>query len=391
MNDHKKKSLSVFLVAFVIRIVAAIITTVTNLNPDSTADAVTFGQTAEMIARGIFNGHPYIFTPRKPSPLDLLIPFGDGLIFELWGSLLAPFWMLPGPSGFYARFANAFLGAFAIYNLYLIARHLHSHQAGVVSALPMMFYPSFIATHSTLLREAVVLFGITSAVRLLIIPSNQRSKRLKYVLASVLLYAAFILRTDNAIIYVSAIGSALVVQAVESGYVSKQVVGTGVILSPIAFILSLPVLRDGVQFLARTRELRTKGRAVYLPEIVPRTILELMAFSWVGAAYFLYAPFPWMIETIPDVLIGLEGMINIGFTVMAVWGARSLGQKDTSVTIGLLIGFGIGIVLYGVGTGNYGTGMRHRQMFLWVIFLFGGVGFAEYAKIKCCSNKKPII
>ena len=104
-------------------------------------------------------------------------------------------------------------------------------------------------------------------------------------------------------------------------------IGPNSTLSPVAFALSLPLIRDGIEFLAYTREVRASGRAVYLPDLIPQTVPELIAFSWVGAAYFLYAPFPWMIETIPDLLVAMEGIINIAFTVAAMWGIRSLGQK----------------------------------------------------------------
>jgi uncharacterized membrane protein len=89
-----------------------------------------------------------------------------------------------------------------------------------------------------------------------------------------------------------------------------------------------------------------------------------------------------MIETISDLLISIEGMISIFYTAVAIWGVRSFGEKNVSATVGLLLGFMIAVVLYGAGTANYGTGMRHRQMFLWVVFLFGGIGITEHLRIK---------
>jgi hypothetical protein len=87
-----------------------------------------------------------------------------------------------------------------------------------------------------------------------------------------------------------------------------------------------------------------------------------------------------MIETIPDLLISMEGVGSIAFTIAAIWGVRSLGQKNLSATVGLLVGLALAVVFYGVGTANYGTGMRHRQMFLWVIFLFGGIGISKHVQ-----------
>lgn len=380
MKKMTRQAVSILVVAFLIRGVAAVVTTLTTLNPDSTADAIGFGNTAETIARGLREGNPYMYTSSSIDLPQLLIPLLSSDTYTLWGTFLAPFWVLPGPSGFYARLGNAFLGAVAVYNVYLIARYYHSHQAGVIAALPVTIYPSIVAVQSTLLREAIILFGITTAARLLMMPPRRNSRRLSYVLAGVVLHISLLQRDDNVFIFVAAIAAALAVQAVKSGYLSRRSVALGTSLSPIAFVLSLPVIRDGIGFLARTRELRARGRAVYLPETIPQTVIELIAFSWVGAAYFLYAPFPWMIETIPDLLVGVEGLINIAFTIAAVWGVRSLSQKNMPATVGLLAGLAIAVVLYGVGTVNYGTGMRHRQMFLWVIFLFGGIGLSEHVR-----------
>ena len=380
MWEKTRQAIPLFVIAFLVRSVAAIITTLTTLNPDSRKDAVGFGNTAETIARGLKEGSPYLYTAESLDPSQVLFPLASPEIYTLWGTFLAPFWLLPGPSGLYARLGNAFLGAFAVYNVYLIARYYHSHHAGVVAALPMMFYPSVVAVQSTLLREAIILFGVTTAARLLLLTSQRRSQLLSYVLAGIVLHISLLQRSDNFLIFVAAVVTALGVYAVKSGYISRRAIALGASLSPVAFVLSLPVIRDGIEFLAYTREVRASGRAVYLPEVIPRTVFELAAFSWVGAAYFLYTPFPWMIETIPDLLVGIEGLINIAFTVAAVWGVRYLGQKNTPATVGLLAGLAVAVILYGVGTANYGTGMRHRQMFLWVIFLFGGIGISEHVR-----------
>ncbi|SDZ98292.1 Dolichyl-phosphate-mannose-protein mannosyltransferase [Haloplanus vescus] len=380
MDKEAKQTIPIFVLTLILRFISAGITTVTNLNPDSQADAIKFGNTAALIARGISNGQPYRYVSGSVGFSELIYPLTSVDPYNLWGSFLSPFWLLPGPSGLYARLGNAFLGAFAIYNVYLIARYYHSHHAGITAALPMIFYPSFVAIHSTLLREAIILFAITTAARLLILPLQQRPYWFSYALAAVLLHISLLQRDDNAIIIAAAIGAAIAAYMIKSGYISKSTTGLGLALSPVAFVLSLPVIRDGVEFLAYIRVVRARGRTIYLPDVIPQTILELAAFSWVGGAYFLYAPFPWMIETIPDLLVGIEGLVSIAFTMASIWGIRSLGQKNPSATIGLLVGLVVAVILYGVGTVNYGTGMRHRQMFLWVIFLFGGIGISEHVK-----------
>lgn len=377
MRQNTLQAVAIFVIAFLIRSIAAIATTLTTLNPDSTADAIGFGDTAETIAHGLKNGEPYLYTSESIDLSQFLIPLISSDIYTLWGTFLAPFWLLPGPSGFYARLGNAFLGAFAVYNVYLIARYYHSHQAGVIASIPVMFYPSIVATHSTLLREAIVLFAITTATRLLVIQSHRQSQYISYAFATALLHVALLMREENIFIYAAGIGTAIVVYGIKTDIISKRTAKLSTLLSPAILILSLPVIRDGIELLAYIRKARGHGRAVYLPEVIPQTPFELITFSWIGAAYFLYAPFPWMIETIPDFLVSAEGIATLGFTIAAAWGIRSLARKSAPVAAGLTVGILVAVLSYGVGTVNYGTGMRHRQMFSWVIYLFGGIGVSE--------------
>lgn len=363
-----KKGSAVFTVAFVIRLVAAIVTEMSDLNPESHADDRVFGFTAEIIANGIAQG-------------QLVFPDVTST-YRLWGLFLAPFWLLPGPSALYARVGTALLGAYAIYNVYLISREYHSHRAGVFAAAPMIVYPSYVAMHSTLLREAFILFAITIVTRIVLLHNGSNRRVSAYAIGGLFLWLATIHRTENIIIYVSAMGSGLISFLYLSGYLSKRAFGLSALLSPIGLYLALPHIREGIDFLAHIRDVRARGRTVMLADIIPTTIVEVVAFSLVGGLYFLYTPFPWMVETVPDFITAIEALISIAFTIMAIFGWRYVFQRYPAPAIALLSGFLVGVTLYGIGTVNYGTAVRHRQLFLWVIFLFGGIGLAERLRVK---------
>jgi hypothetical protein len=84
-----------------------------------------------------------------------------------------------------------------------------------------------------------------------------------------------------------------------------------------------------------------------------------------------------MIETFADVPVAIEAAINLGYTVAAIWGFRTLLHRNTPIAVGLAVGLLLGVGLYGFGTVNYGTAVRHRPMFLWVIFIFGAIGISS--------------
>ncbi|MDS0282274.1 glycosyltransferase family 39 protein [Haloarcula onubensis] len=381
MDRTSKQALSVFLLAFSVRVVGAVVTTVTTLNPDSRADAVRFGNGAEAIARGLPTGQPFRYTADAVELYQVLNPIAGSDTILTWGIFISPFWLLPGPSGLYARLGNGLLGAIAIYHVYRIGRYYYSHQAGVLAALPMILYPSFVAVQTTLLRDVFVFFGIVTAARLLVLPPKRLNRWLSYGLAYAMLHLALIHRQLNVVLYVGAITAGIATYVIVSRDLYKETIGLGALSGPVVYVLSLPLIRSGITRLARIRRLRASGRAVYLPNVIPQTLPELISFSWIGAAYFLYAPFPWMVRTAPDLIVSLEGISTLAFTICAVWGVRSMGRKDVPVTVGLVVGLVLAVVFYGVGTVNYGTGQRHRQMVLWVIFLFGGIGITEHVKL----------
>lgn len=353
----------VFLLALLGRILAVVVTAITNLNPYTQQDARDFAAAAHEIAEQLTNG--------------VLPVVSSGNIFEVWGAMLSPFWILPGPNVTYARVGMALLGALAAYNIYAIARNLHSQQAGLIAVIPLLCYPSFVLTHASVLREAAVLFGLTTTARLLIVPSKRLSRPVQYVAVGLALYITIILRTDNLPVYALVLGAgiALSIRPIRR-YLRRRprVVGAGVAGLAIA---SFPYLSHVIDYLANVRQGRATGRTEYLGWVFPDTILEAIAFSWIGAVYFLFTPFPWMIGTVSDLIVAGEAFVNLLFAIFAILGARYLIHRRPAVTMALVVGIILGSVLYGFGTANFGTAVRHRQMVLWAIFILGGIGFAN--------------
>lgn len=358
-----RKHVTVFLTAFLIRVASAIVTTLTGLNPESQADAATFASIAARAARELTRGN--------------LIVHNVWLIEPLWGTMLAPYWLLPGPSAFYGRLGNALLGAFAVYNVYVIARWWHSHRAGTIAVLPMIFFPSFVAIHSTLLRESLVLFCITMAARLALVPGVFGVRWKRYAAILPILVLLTILRLENRWLIgaVVIIGVGVYLLTIPRLSIPASYGGLGLIV--VGVIWKRSKLVEELLSLAESRHLRAFGRTEYLPTVFPNTIIEILAFSWIGAAYFLFTPFPWMIETPADLLVGLEAIANLLFAVAAIFGVRRLATDFPAGTAALATALVLGSVLYGLGEANVGTAVRHRQQLVWILYLFGGIEVAS--------------
>ncbi|EMA55378.1 hypothetical protein [Halococcus thailandensis] len=364
---------------------AGIPLSITGINPYATADATGFAARAQDIAMTTLAGHP------QTGPLFWLdghLIVGAVKIYNLWGLTLAPVYLLAGPSTTYARIILAALGVVAIWNVYAIGRALYSRPAGIIAAFPVAIYPSFVLIHATVLREVAVLFLLTSVARLVIVPSRF-SRPVRTLCCVTGLIGAGLLRWDLFFLYIPTIVGGSVVYliamttAVREWSVSRYS-GAVVIAVPIAYVVWQAAKR-ATSHLSNLRNLRARGRTVYLADIQFPHVPEMLAFAPVAVAYFLFAPFPWMIGAFSDIVVAFEGFGNIGFALAALAGVYTILTQWTALDarhragwVALAVWLLAGSVLFGLGTVNVGTAVRHRQMFVWVLYLFGAVGIVEW-------------
>jgi hypothetical protein len=345
-------------IALVSRFFGVAITSVTDANPYAQVDVNQFSAAAARIAFEIRTGAPIVVDTSR--------------IIEVWGLFLSPFWLLPGPSWVYARIACAVLGVLAVYNVFLIGREFHSPSAGVIAALPLASYPSIVLVHSTILRESAALFGLTCAARIAIQRREARSLVIDAGLVTVLLGMVTVLRVDNFPVYLLTLVTATVLHL--RSYLPRGKYTLGMIAATVTAPVWGRYAAGVVNELARIRARRAFGRTVYLPHVLADSLPEAIAFSYIGAAYFLFAPFPWMVTRFADFVVAIEGLVNLCAAAAAVLGVRDmLRTRYVPATGALSIGLLVGVTLYGFGTANVGTAVRHRQMFLWIVFVFAAV------------------
>ncbi|WP_135366067.1 hypothetical protein [Halosimplex halophilum] len=373
----RRLGVGVFLAALGARLVGVGITLFTSLNPYDEADAGSFAASAAETAAVLASG-------TLPQ-----IPTNPNRVTTLWGFFLSPLWLLPGPNRLYGRLFVALLGALAVYGLYRLTSALHSREAGVVAALPIICYPSFVFIHSTVLRESFVLAGLVWATVLLsgavsapawipndIGPGWAPDGTARLVAGLAVLGVISIVRWENLPLYGLAIGAGVAVGYRDLLSRVRLAAATG-LSALIALTVARPTVRSALDFLVVKRRRRSRGRTVYLPGFLPDTIPKAVTFAPVGAIYFLFTPFPWMVEQAADAVVFAQAVGNVVAAGFAVFGVPVLWRRSKRTTAALVAAFVVGTMLYGLVNANVGANVRQRQMFLWVLFLFAGVGVAE--------------
>lgn len=358
-------------IALLVRL-AALPLSLLQVNTYAQADSINFGRHAARIASGLLTGNLSIIGP-------LIGSYGID-IYQTWGLILSPLWFLPGPSTIYAYFFVIGISIATIHNIYTIGEWLRDPLTGVLAALPVTIFPTFVFVQTTLLRESAVLFTVTAAARVLVVPPRflQSRPRRRAGLVAVFLAGAAVLRLDNAPIYAAALAAGVTTAWFgRDGFEhAKRLVVAGVL--GLGSVAVFPQLSGIIDYLAEIRARRARGRTAYFVDVSIDTLPEAVAFTPVGALYFLFSPFPWMVGSALDAVTSVFAMVNLAIALVAIPGARYAFRRSPPVTVGLIVGFLAAVGVYGLGTANAGTAIRHRQMFLWVVYLFAAIAVSRW-------------
>ena len=127
--------------------------------------------------------------------------------------------------------------------------------------------------------------------------------------------------------------------------------------------ISIPYISraTGIDSLLQKTEISTKGTASWPKWTVAKTPTELLYKGPIRSIYFLFSPFPWDIKATKH-LIGLfDAFLYICLTFLILRNLKVI-WRDPVLRIILIILLCY-IFVFGIGVGNFGTGIRHRAKF----------------------------
>jgi hypothetical protein len=102
--------------------------------------------------------------------------------------------------------------------------------------------------------------------------------------------------------------------------------------------------------------------ARYPSRLVPSHEFELLWVVPVKSVYFLFSPFPWDLSN-PKHFIGLVDAFFYLAMAILLWRNRRSIWVDPGGKALLLMSLAM-VIVFGVGTGNFGTALRHRAKFV---------------------------
>ena len=285
------------------------------------------------------------------------------------------------------RFMNAAMSCWAVFITCDLSEHLYGQRVARRVAVFLSLFPSLIRFSSSFAsRETLFVFLVIVSVRHML-TYYERGSLLHAFLGLVAVLCACIVHTSAVLFFALFLFLVVDKSSLDAGM--RLLMGTLGTVGVAA--IGLLLVRNGIGveklYLDRGENLletanwisnaSAEGRAAYLVGAQSSNPLMFVMLLPVRMAFFLYAPFVWMIRTGLDVLGCFDGLLYLWTTISCVSHARSiLGRQMLSVQdkfvfclAVILVGL---IMMFSVGTSNYGTALRHRAKLIMLISLVAG-------------------
>jgi len=280
-----------------------------------------------------------------------------------------------------------------------LARRLYPDIDGTNGlVLALLFFPLPFLFASLPMRDA--LSTLLAAVLLALVVRALDERDYWAGVTAVPLWAAvFLLREELALLAVIAAvagGSALVAFRVagdEAGLraLVPAAVPSGVVgLALFAAVLPVDALNRRLQY-------RATGGAAYLEGMTYGSWLDVLIAAPIRAVYFQFAPFPLHVGSAFDALAiaSLPALV-----VVAVAAVGSLRGRETRDVVAVVLGafYLAGVVGYGLVDANFGTTVRHRGTFVFLLCVFAAPALEGWyrslsgslaARIEAASRRRP--
>jgi hypothetical protein len=294
---------------------------------------------------------------------------------DLYKFLMALLYYFVGRSSLMIQVINAFLGTLVILYAWKLATIVGGDdRTARRAAWVVALFPSIILHSGMLLREVAVTLPLTVGVyHLAAWHRRRRSSNAVCAAAALLTSMAFhsgafavilaltvwvagswvravVLRRPRLVLRTSAalvLAGAVVVFAAETGWGMEKF---------------RAIDMSDLGSLSRTQEHAARGRTAYLQDLRANTLPELFLQSPVRAAYFLFAPFPWMTSGVRDAIGLVDALLFLWLGVRLLRGKKLLRENPTALMVVAL--FAAMAFTFALGVSNYGTAFRHRNKML---------------------------
>jgi len=367
--------------AFVVRSIFALFHFYIAPLVDSGSDAVSFELTASEWAQDGFVGALGKF----PGPSSKFISWIISLFYATLGS-----------SMLLAQSLSVFMGTGMVLLGWLLARELWDERTALKVGWVLTFFPTLILYSALTMRESYIYFFLT--LSLLGVVRWVRTDRLRPLLLAtfgfvastffhgamfvgLLVFASIVLwRSLKSLIAgllrlkisVKKTTVTFLVLVILGGYLNASVSVDKI--GDISNIFDIKVL-----ILKTEKSTRSSGDledgASFPVFLVPNSNFELLYKTPIRMIYFAFAPFPWDVKKLPHLIGVADGLMYLILFYLICRNRKAIWADRAALTILFILL--VYLLAFGIGTGNFGTGIRHRSKLV-IMFIILAAPYLPY-------------
>jgi len=327
------------------------------------------------------------------------VPFKFIFGAHTYSMIIGMIYYLIGRSPLFIRIVNVFLSTMIVYNTFQIALFVwQNKRTAKIAAWIVAFFPALILFGVTILREAILVYLLTVSILYLI--AHTRNYRISNLFISliallmvinlnsgfflILIVPVFLLikywmkllveKKGIKILYISVI---LIIFLVTTIVFTNSFIGVKIIGE-----VEVSSLTDSTIFerISSFQNVAARGRTEYLVGKTINSPVSLLIWLPIRIIYFLFMPFPWFWHNLLDILGGVDAVLYfwiIFYSFRGLFQKKSKFFNYTTLWI-IVLTAGIGILIFSIGTSNYGTALRHRAKFSFLLAILAAFPLSLY-------------
>ena len=290
-----------------------------------------------------------------------------------------------------AQSISVTLGTISVYLIYYLSNMLWDHTSAKKAAWFTALFPTLILYSSITLREVYVVFFLLIAL-IGIVKFMQKNSFVSFIQAIISFFVLLLFHGPLAVggfIFLAYLTLGLIKKQILKIYKLKLNLFSFFII--ILFLIPLSLFSNGTINIPYIGGL---NNILNLNDIIPRINIVMLGNSsyptWltinnqneiftkgiIKMFYLLYSPFIWDIKT-PFHIIGLfDAILYFILTFYILKNRRNIFSDPILRFIVLL--FIAYLIIYGIGTGNFGTGIRHRSKFVVILIVLAAPKIHKY-------------
>jgi hypothetical protein len=376
-TEEQTLLINIFLVALLLRIGLGVAINLFGLENTFGPDALGYHERGQRLME-IWTG--------LPVPNDELtyrtLNFGS----SGWGMnyLVAFIYLVFGPSMLVAQSFCGIIGALTAPMVYFCAEKIfNNRRVSKISALAIAIFPSFIIWSSQLLKDGLIIFLLVCAMTIVL----QLQKKLNYATVGLLIATLFgILSLRFYIFYmvvISVAGSFIIGLGSSAKSIGRNVIVIVILGLSLTYLGVIRTAESQIDQYADLERVQYSRKALvstadsgFGEDIDVSTPAGALAAIPIGFTYLIFAPFPWQVEKLNQVLILPEVFFWWALIPILITGLWYTIKNRLRSAIPILIFTLMLTIAYSIFQGNVGMAYRQRTQIQVFLFIFIAVGWS---------------